>query len=474
MLIFVLTLLIILVTIYLLHTSLDHTINYQITEIFDKCTQPVDKDGFLESVVRTIPYYKERVTEAHPKLDNFPIVNKQIISSNNEQFINPNVQRMLNSVHTANSGWTDKKEKSIDNLDTGMFLDYAHGLYKGNAIAHISGGSSGAYFYQWYTPQEYIKGLYGFVRCWKNMGWKPQERILLMYFHNANSVKLLEKITPFIRAHVLTYAPTCDMATGDITKKSLDEMFRLINDFKPSLLICFPNITYRFTEFMAKNNLRLDHVPKCMDLSGDFIFSAQYKFIQKHFPRCDIRLSYGSIEFGQIAQQIPGTMYDYEVFDDFADVENGDGNLIVTNYLFTTQPIIRYKTDDIGHVVKDGTRTIIRGLVGKNKYARNKLLDYIEIDNLINGFGIGSGVPNPIINFRLSLSLKKIYITVFECGSDTKESIMDYFGKVYSPMYSIEIRPLDSADFQVVDRYDRKNTPIVEEYVMKQVGTETL
>lgn len=461
-LIFVLTLLLILVTIYALHITLDNTIYEQITTIYDQCTIPVNKTNFLESVVKTIPYYKERVTLHPVKLDDFPIVNKQIISSNIVQFANPDVQRILNSVHTANSGWTDKKEKSIDDLDMGMFLDYAHGLYNGKAIAHISGGSSGAYFYQWYTPQEYIKGLYGFVRCWKNMGWKPQERILLMYFHNANSVKLLEKITPFIRAHVLTYAPICDATTGDITKKSLEEMFRLVNDFKPSLMLCFPNITYRFAEFMAKNNLELKHVPKCMDLSGDFLFTAQYKFIQTKFPNCDIRSSYGSIEFGQIAQQIPNTMYDYIIFDEFVDVENSDGNLVVTNYLFTTQPMIRYKTDDVGQVVKENSRTIIKGLVGKNKYAGNKLLNYIEIDNMINSFG------GPIINFRLNLSLKKIYITVFKCGDEMKTQIVNYFSKEYT-MYSVEIRDLNSPDFQVMDRYDRKNTPIVEEYTMGQV-----
>jgi len=97
-------------------------------------------------------------------------------------YLNKKIKLIENSVMSANNSWVDKKEKTINDINFFSFFEYAYYLYNGYAISHISGGSSGEYFYQWYTLNEYYKGLYGFVKCWKNMGWSPDKKILLHLF----------------------------------------------------------------------------------------------------------------------------------------------------------------------------------------------------------------------------------------------------------------------------------------------------
>ena len=62
----------------------------------------------------------------------------------------------------------------------------------GYAFANITGGSSGQYFYQWYNLEDTKFGAYTFIKCWENMGWTPNDKILLYYFHGSNSIKFIK------------------------------------------------------------------------------------------------------------------------------------------------------------------------------------------------------------------------------------------------------------------------------------------
>jgi len=386
-------------------------------------------------------------------VDTIPIVTKQQISKYPDLFYNANIQKIADSVQSANNAWTDKK-KVHDTINYYTTLYYCYGLYCGNSIAHVSGGTSGNYFYQWYTFDEYKKGLYGFMKCWINMGWKYDDRALLCYFHGANSVKLTNTVTNYL-IDIYSLNMSLD-ANGDIQEKTLHEFVHYINNFKPVLIISFPNIIFRLSQMIYKNNIKLTHIPKCMDLSADFLFTCQYKFICSIFKNCDIRLSYGTIEFGQIAQQIPNRMFDYVVFDDIVDVENDkNNNLIVTNYLYTTQPIIRYLTDDKGTVVHENGQTIIHNLIGKS----NSTIDYITLDTFINNCSYS------IINLRIDNQNKVVIITSLD--EHDIENIKFYFNGYFND-YSIQIEICNVTTCKTVDRYDRKNTPIINEYHIRQ------
>ena len=416
-----------------------------------KTSKQIDKKTFLINVCKNVEFYK-KINPSNIK--NFPIVTKSQIS-NNDNFLNHNVKLIKKSKMSANSGWVDKKEVSIDDINYFTFFEYIYYLHNGYAISNISGGSSGNYFYQWYTLNECRKGLYGFIKCWSNMGWKPGYKILIIYFHGSNSIKLTKKLSFFYEG-IKSYSPILN-EHNDLTLESFFEIINLINEYKPYLIVGFPNIMFRLCELIYKNKTILLYVPKCMDLSADFLFTCQYDFIKSIFVNCDIRLSYGTIEFGQIAQQIPGKMYDYKIFDDIVDVENSEDNkLIVTNYLFETQPMIRYLTDDIGVMTNGG---IIKDLIGKNKYNSDDRFNFIIINdhiNKINNF-------NVIINFRINIITKNIYIKVI--NNDYNSLINEYFNKVYNkdfePIFKININTCDNTSCNTIDKYSGKRSPIL-------------
>lgn len=248
---------------------------------------------------------------------------------------------------------------------------------------------------------------------------------------------------------------------GDLTLESVIKIVSLINNYKPYLVVSFPNIFYRISELIYKHSLKLTYYPKCMDLSADFLFTCQYNFIKSIFKNCDIRLSYGTIEFGQIAQQIPNKMFDYIVFDDICYVENHKNNLVITNFLFTTQPIIRYLTDDCGKVEYNDNKIIIKNLIGKNKFNDISNLNYVNIDNLINNFEN----LNIIINFRINLDTNIIYIIVID--ETFNNQITKYFNTIYNKdtnKFQIKIEVCNKIKCSTIDKYNRKNTPIINEF----------
>lgn len=444
---------------------IQRTIGKSLDSIYFHCDRQIDKSKFLQYVIENISYYKNlklSSEKSEPNLKDFPIVNKKIISNSNELFINKSIELMEQSKISAGNSWTKKKENSINSINYLNFINYAWGLFNDKAIAHISGGSTGLYFYQWYTLKEYFFGLYGFMRCWKNLGWTPNKKILLIYFHGANSVKLLNKLNIFTREYFYSYSPELN-SSGDITEKSVIEIVDIINKFEPYLIVSFPSIIYRLSENIWSKNLKLTHYPKSMDLSADFLFTCQYNFIKKIFTDCNILLSYGTIEFGQIAQQIPGSMYDYIVFDNISDVENFNDNLVITNYLFTTQPIIKYLTDDFGIVYKYQTQTIIKNLIGKNNWFYSNSFDYIKIDEHINKFKYS----DIIINLRIDMNQMIIYIIVI--NEDFNKQVKNYFEEKFNSWdkkFTIIINSCSKNQKQckTIDTYNRKNTPIIGDF----------
>jgi hypothetical protein len=438
--------LIIVIFIIICKITLNSIINTKINDLYEinKYKIHINKLDFLKNICENIDFYKKN----NPVLEELPIITKKMISTNPELFYNKKIPKIENSTDSANNSWTQNKivKKDISYLD---HIKYVYYLLNGHSIAQITGGTSGNYFYQWYSYDDMIRGCYGFTKCWINMGWVPNDKIFLYYFHGANSVKLLNKITalPYFIENIYSLSPVLNN-NGDIIEESLNEFIGVINNYKPDLIISFPSIIFRMCQLIHKNNIKMKHIPKCMDLSADFLFTCQYNFICSIFVNCDIRMSYGTIEFGQIAQQIPGKMFDYIVFDDIVYVENdNNNNLIVTNYLYETQPIIRYLTDDKGFVEYKDEMIIIKNLTGKqNDY------NYIFIDSIINDSGYN------IINFRIDNM--NIYITILDRSDN---NIILYFRKFFKD-YNVILNTCNEINCTTYDRYDRKNTPILNQY----------
>ena len=136
-------------------------------------------------------------------------------------------------------------------------------------------------------------------------------------------------------------------------------MFRyakIIQKFRPKLLISYPSHLVLFVEFLKKKSLQLPSIESIIT-SGENLYSWQRKIIEE-ITQVKVFDRYGSREFGNIAHQCemhtdyhinPERFYLEIVDHDGQPVKNGSvGDIVVTdldNYGF---PFIRYKIGDIG------------------------------------------------------------------------------------------------------------------------------
>lgn len=415
----------------------------------------------LDSTVNNVPFYTDALKGKQITLSNFPIVSKKFIRDNQDSMISKSLlsKRYLESVSSANNSWTQKEVVKKD-ITTYEGCKMLYHLITGGSIAQTTGGSSGEYFYQWFSIGDFWGGAYSFVKGWVNMGWTPSDTVFLYYFHGANSVKIANKLN--IPGFPLFSSIPKVNSEGDITLESYKDFIEVMENKKPNLIISFPSIIYRIAQLAYEHNYTFIHVPKFMDLSADFLFSCQYEFIKTIFKTTEIRLTYGTIEYGQIAQQIKGSMFDYEVYDDIAVVEQGSkGGLIITSLIYNTQPIIRYEIDDIGKIEYDTYRKkhIIRNLIGKPPTLD---VNYIDIDAYINEFN--TTYKSGIINVRINSTNHTIIVTTIV--EDAIPYIAAYF-RTGNINYKIIPMICKKNECKTIDRYDRKNTPVLKQYSNK-------
>ncbi len=334
------------------------------------------------------------------------ITNKQMISANPELFMTKyNYEnRMKFTINSSNNNWADKQENSVNEISYFNIARIMVGLLMGKSVAQITGGSSGNYFYQWYNLGDFIRGSYGFLHCLKNGGVKYGDGIFLYYIHGSNSVKLCNDLQ-FLFSSFSALKPVVE-DNGDISVEETKRFVNHINSKKPKCLMTYPAILFKHAQNIYKNDIELKHFPDFIDISAEFLFTCQYMFIKNIFKTSDIRMSYGSIEVGQVAQQIPfkdwkndNDMYTYEIFENLCNIENvGDDKMVITSKVYHCLPIIRYKTDDIGIV--NGNK--IYNLVGKNP-------GVIELNNKITKANL---MGCNIIDLKIKKS--KIHITALE------------------------------------------------------------
>lgn len=406
--------------------------------------------GLVNYCCTHVPFYQRYSNHV-------PIITKHDIMQNYKDFFTQGKygQRIQWTMDTSANSWTQtsngvSKTSNQASLSFLQSLYLAYQLCLGRSIAQVTGGSSGNYFYQWYGINDLWWGAYSFIRGWVNMGWYPGDSTLVYYFHGANSIKLLKHV------HGITVLVPKFTSAYDIDVASAQQFIDIINNKKIELVVSFPSVIFRVCQLMYRHGIRLTHVPRCMDLSADFLFTCQYQFIQQMFPSTDIRMSYGTIEFGQIAQQVPNHMFLYEVYDDVAYVENDkDGNLVVSAFNYKTLPLLRYRTDDKGKVVHVQGKQYIENLVGK----QNSYIDYIDVDRSINDINIDGLL---VINARFHIQHKTVILSVIDTYHAYLPRIFQGFDVV------IEVCSHDQCN--TVDTYNRKNTPILKEYDYTQAS----
>lgn len=402
------------------------------------------KQNYHDKLSDTIGYSQKYVT-AYKMFDNIPIIEKDIIKQNYKLFFSKNNynNRLTFLEDMSGNNWSKNK---YSNMNLFHFLHTSFSvLFLKGCIPSITGGSSGNYFYQWYNLKDVWHGGYSFVRGWFNMGWRPGDSILFYYLHGAVSIKLLN------------FLPIVDVLipelndNHDITINSCMSLIHTINTKKIDLLVTFPSFLYRICEYIYSKNITLEHHPKYIDVSADFLFNCQYQFIKSIFYKSDIRMTYGTVEFGQIAQQIPNELFIYEVYPEVAFVENKNNEIVVTSFINTVVPLLRYNTKDKGYVFEKNNTQYIKNLVGKQTHN----YDYIQISNILDE--INKDYFN-IINCKIIHNQKTIIITALH-----KQVNISLLEDIF-PDFNFKI---NYDCFYTNEKYNRKVTPIIDDFIEK-------
>ena len=313
------------------------------------------------------------------------------------------------------------------------------------AVPICTGGTSGNSFLYWYNYDEGIRFLASTMRCWIPYGWNPSKLLGLFYGHPSSGLSFMNKVHTIIpNIHVLVPS----YVDGDLDK--LDAFVNFVNNHKPYVIETMPNLFFRACELCYMRGIEITHQPTLISLSGDFIFTCQYKFIQACFPRSIVRMAYGSVEVGQIAQQVDDSdIYLYKIFPEYAYVENTeDGKLVISRLDYENMPMYRYVTDDYGDVfIGNNGQQYIRNLVGKKRY------NYLMLDQLVNK--INDVHAAKIINVRMSIAHKKVQFTSLLEDVDI-DVLIKYF-----PGYEVEVIVCARQSCKTTDRFDTKVLPLL-------------
>jgi phenylacetate-coenzyme A ligase PaaK-like adenylate-forming protein len=330
----------------------------------------------LQSAIANIPCYN--ITQG------VPIITKKILKQ--ESCINKHITPLLYTKKITTNTWSDHTENKASFLEMIVaFLQVS--LFDNYALAVTTGGTSGNSFYYWYNRSDIGELFKSYFHCWKTFGWDPSQRVLIYYGHPSSGGSLL-KYFSFCNVNMLIPR----FHEGDIAESSIIELLGTLEKTRPLVLESMPNFIFRVAQYIYTNGIELTYKPRGISLSGDFLFQCQYDFIRRIFgPNTIVLMSYGTVEFGQVAQQHTiEDLYTYRIFESIAYIENIGDNLAITRYRYNNMPIIRYQIDDKGVVTPD--HKFIKNLIGKNK----SNIDLLFINNAVQSLHCPT-----IINIRI-------------------------------------------------------------------------
>ncbi len=280
-----------------------------------------------------------------------PIVEKQDLKDKNDSFMSDHLQEKVDLLA---NGQTPSAMQFIK-----------HAIIKKDFFASLStGGTSGIPTYRWIDYEDANLFAQSFLHSFKLNGWNPGESFVVYYpLKSYFTGAYADQAAALQRYFGFTMVPF-----ENVTKESALALLETLRNNKSTLLVIFPCVLQRIAEIMYRENIPPFTGLPCINVSGEFFLDCSKSFIQTMFPDSDIQSTYGAVEFGEIAHQKGLSSFDYDIFDDYAYVEQGPKNsILVTSYRQKAFPLIRYKIEDMGQVEThdDGSQSIIN-LEGKN------------------------------------------------------------------------------------------------------------
>lgn len=306
-----------------------------------------------------VPYYEKLFNKANIKpdeiktikdLEKIPILTKEIIKKNWEEFIPKNIDK----------------------------------------IKHINGstgGSTGKPLKYRMSLSDYERSVALLYRGWGFGGYKLGDKVAVI---GGSSLvpKSESKIKKNIQDFFLNFR---HYSSFEMSEKNLKIYFNKINKWKPYFLRGYASSIYLFAQFIQNNKLKLKFQPKAIFTTAEKLFYQQRKIIEQTF-NTKVFDNYGLNDGGISAYECKnhkGMHIDTErsileiIDDNNKQILNKEGKILATSLYNYALPFIRYETGDMGIVSNKNCGCKRSSLVLKKISGR--VTDFLKINNIIIG-----------------------------------------------------------------------------------------
>lgn len=270
---------------------------------------------FIKQTLCKSPFYKEYITKS---LDEFPIINKQIMM---EEF-----DRINTAGITLNNA-LEISRKAEDNRDfTAMIGDITVGL---------SSGTSGKQSIFLASKDERLR--WAGIMLAKALPGKITESHKIAFFLRANS-NLYTTLSKNSRIQFHFF---------DLIENFVDNL-DLLNKFQPTILTAPASVLKKITQ--AQENKQINIAPNKIFSVAEVLDKADQSYIEDVFKK-PLHQIYQCTEGFLAITMNNGKIYLNEEYihieKEWIDKESGRFVPIITDFSRTTQPIVRYRLDDV-------------------------------------------------------------------------------------------------------------------------------
>ena len=219
-----------------------------------------------------------------------------------------------------------------------------------------TGGSTGTPFkYRLYKSDRFLAG----AMLYKGWGYVGYELGDKMVFLAGASLDIGTKSYLAKRVHEIA-RNIKKLSSYDMGEKEMKKYVNIINSFKPKFLRGYASSIYFFAKWIEENNLEI-HQPLAVFTTAEKLYPNMREKIGDVF-NCDVYDAYGLNDGGPGAYECSehcGLHVDtersiMEVVDiDENQLEKGEGEILATSLYNYAMPFIRYDTGDLGHMIDD-------------------------------------------------------------------------------------------------------------------------